>query len=314
MPKYNYLITGANAGLGLDACRQLALRDDTATVYMACRSPEKAKTAIQSLVDHDARVRDKLKYIHFDASETKAEIEYSVLKKLAVTKLHGVILNAGGSLAGKDAATGVMNIVQVNVIGHLQLIDILDRKNVLVKKKNGRGGCRIIYSGSESARGIPLFLSPIPQLGDTVDFYSRFIVTGNRLDPATLYGATKGLATLYFAEYARLHPHFKVLTVSPGGTFGTNALKSIPWMFRWIVWLLWTIAYYCGRFQELETGAKKYVDAVTGGCDNYASGTFLACSVDLAGPLCDQAEFSCAKQYSDIKKQQAAFKALQKYL
>lgn len=314
MPSYNYLITGANAGLGLEARRQLALRDDTATVFLACRSAEKAKLAIQSLVSTNRSIRDKLRYIHFDASDSKEDMEYTIHKKLHDIHLHGVILNAGGSIAGKDG--NVMTILQVNVIGHLRLKEILDRKNILAnaKKHPGAVGCRILYSGSESARGIPMFFSPVPRLEDTVEFFDRLIRTGNKMDPATLYGATKGLATLYFAEYARLHPKYQVLTVSPGGTLGTNALENLPWIFRWIVRFLWTIAYYCGRFQELEAGAEKYVDAVIGGCDHYPSGTFLACSVDLAGPLCDQAQFKSAEQYSDTKRQTAAFQALQKYV
>lgn len=309
----NYLITGANAGLGWDACRQLTLREDTSVVYLACRSSDKAQKAIQRLVEEKKCPAEKLKYIHFDACETKTEIE-SIVKSLDGVQLHGVVLNAGG--AGDDPApspskpNGILNIVQVNVVGHIQLVQVLQRKRILAE------GCRIIFSGSESARGIPIFLMPAPKLGDDVDFYDKFMTTGLNLDSASLYGTAKGLGTLYFTVYARAFPQFKILTVSPGGTLGTNALQNpvIPWVFKVILRLFWAIAYYLGRFQELEQGAKKYVDAVTGACDKYTSGTFLACSVDLAGPLCDQAQFECGQQYTDTKKQQAAYKALAKFL
>ena len=36
------LITGANTGLGKELARQLALRDDFDTIYLACRNPVKA--------------------------------------------------------------------------------------------------------------------------------------------------------------------------------------------------------------------------------------------------------------------------------
>jgi hypothetical protein len=36
------LITGANAGIGKEAARQLALRDDTGRIYLACRKPSPA--------------------------------------------------------------------------------------------------------------------------------------------------------------------------------------------------------------------------------------------------------------------------------
>jgi NAD(P)-dependent dehydrogenase (short-subunit alcohol dehydrogenase family) len=310
----NYLITGANSGIGWSACGQLALREDTTKVYLACRSSFKAQAAIQKLVSHWGCPQGKLEYIHFDASETKKEIE-SVTKSLDGILLNGLVLNAGGP--GDDASeeptrpNGVMDIVQINIIGHMQLVQALQCKRILTE------GCRIIYSGSESARGIPMFFQPAPQLGDSVDFFERFMKgSGATKDISFMYAATKGFATLYFAAYARRNSSYKVLIVSPGGTFGTNALqrKSIPWYAKIIVKFMWLVAYYLGRFQILQQGAKKYVDAVTGGFDDYPSGTFLACSVDLAGPLCDQVTFPGGLQYSDVKKQEAAYDALKGYL
>ncbi|MGB8403125.1 MAG: hypothetical protein WCE30_03500 [Mycobacterium sp.] len=40
-----FLITGANAGLGKDAARQLALFDDVGTIFLACRNEIKARAA-----------------------------------------------------------------------------------------------------------------------------------------------------------------------------------------------------------------------------------------------------------------------------
>ncbi len=51
-----YLVTGANAGLGLDASRQLALQKDTKKVYLACRTESKAITAIDGLVKELSRI------------------------------------------------------------------------------------------------------------------------------------------------------------------------------------------------------------------------------------------------------------------
>ncbi len=39
------LITGANAGIGKDVARQLALRPEIARIYLACRNRERATTA-----------------------------------------------------------------------------------------------------------------------------------------------------------------------------------------------------------------------------------------------------------------------------
>ena len=39
------LITGANAGIGKDVARQLALRPEIARIYLACRNQDRATTA-----------------------------------------------------------------------------------------------------------------------------------------------------------------------------------------------------------------------------------------------------------------------------
>ena len=45
MPHNAFLITGANAGLGKDVARQLALRSDVDSIYLACRDQAKAEAA-----------------------------------------------------------------------------------------------------------------------------------------------------------------------------------------------------------------------------------------------------------------------------
>ena len=39
------LVTGANAGIGKDVARQLALRPEMARIYLACRNRDRATTA-----------------------------------------------------------------------------------------------------------------------------------------------------------------------------------------------------------------------------------------------------------------------------
>ena len=45
LPGKTVLITGANAGIGKDVARQLALRPEIARIYLACRNRERAITA-----------------------------------------------------------------------------------------------------------------------------------------------------------------------------------------------------------------------------------------------------------------------------
>lgn len=43
------LITGANVGIGKEVARQLALRPETARIYLACRNRDRAATAMAEL-------------------------------------------------------------------------------------------------------------------------------------------------------------------------------------------------------------------------------------------------------------------------
>ena len=69
-----YLVTGANVGLGYEATRQLALKDDTQKVYLACRTESKALQAIEDLSKTYGIDSKKLQYIHFDALNSKEDI------------------------------------------------------------------------------------------------------------------------------------------------------------------------------------------------------------------------------------------------
>jgi len=319
-----YLVTGANSGLGLDATRQLALREDTKEVYMAARSKEKFNAAVNTLAETHDVPREKLSYVHFDACQYRTTLRKDFETIPKETKFDGVIFNAGGPIAdmvGKaKEPNGVNEISQVNLLAHVQVLDYL------VESGRMGDGSSLVISGSEAARGIQKFGTYIwdkPHLlSDNADDMKK-ILTGEAYETYNqkiAYSNTKGILALYFAAWATRHPRITVFTVSPGSCSGTNVFTqhNLPWIVpmqvaKTIVW----IAERFGKVQSVEAGAKRYVDGilVQEEFKDFSSGAFVASAEEytIGRPLVDQSTFEDGEIYADKKVQEAAYEAVREF-
>ena len=119
MPDNAFLITGANAGLGKDVARQLAMREDVDIVYLACRNQAKARAAQADLQRISGRsIFEILTVDTADLDSVRSAV------KLVDRPLRGVLLNAGGtggSTPMAHTAEGVTTIFATNVLGHVVL-------------------------------------------------------------------------------------------------------------------------------------------------------------------------------------------------
>ncbi|MCO4746440.1 MAG: SDR family NAD(P)-dependent oxidoreductase [Proteobacteria bacterium] len=277
------LITGANAGLGKECARQLALLPATTKVILACRNPQRAKAAQAWLRESTGRsIFDILILDLTDLdSVRRAAAEAPVVDAL--------VLNAGGlggSGGGEQTADGVTWQFAVNVLGHAGLAEAM--------LEAGKVRSVVVYAGSEAARGVPEFRMPQPKLetSSVSDFASIGDGTlfGESFDEMAAYAHAKYAGAMWMASLARHYPAVRLVTMSPGGTAGTSAAEEMTPMKRWMMtWVAMPMMLMFGHAHTVEAGAKRYIGAITD--ERYKSGVFYGNERKTAGPVAEQTPF-----------------------
>lgn len=279
------LITGANAGLGKDVARQLAILGDYDTIYLACRSEDRARAAQTDL--QEVTGKSIFEVVLMDTADLA-----SVRSAIATIRkpLRAVVLNAGGTGGPTPTALtaeGATTIFASNVLGHVVLLEQLIDNGVLTSTA--------VLTGSEAARGVPKLRMKRPVFAThSVDEFTTVIdgsyFRGRKLDPMLAYGQVKYLGALWMSALARRHPDLRLLTVSPGNTSGTEAFRDMGRVTRVLLQriVMPYVAPAFGIAHQLEVGAKRLVDAISD--DSLESGVFYASAPQaLTGPLIDQA-------------------------
>jgi len=282
-PIQTVLITGANAGLGREAARQLALQSGIEKIYLGCRNEAKAIAAKLALEAETGRKIFEI--ILIDVSDPKSV-------RAAVTAMNApvdaVIMNAGGSGGQRPndlTSDGVTNIFAANILGHVVLVDELLERQLVTST--------VLFAGSEAARGIPkMGIAPPALATSSVDEFAS-IASGTKFgdkgDPIEIYAHIKLVGALWMGSMARQHPHVRFVTMSPGGTTGTNGMDDLPFikrlLFKHIGGVLMPIF---GIMHSVETGAKRYVDGLQNA--KFESGRFYASRMGApTGSVVDQA-------------------------
>ena len=274
------LITGANAGIGKDVARQLALRPEIGRIYLACRNRDRARTAKSEL--EAATGRSIFDIVVMDVADLG-----SVRAGLAAVdgSVDALVMNAGviGPQAMELTAGGVTTMFATNVLGHVVLLEGL--------LAQGRLGEVAVLVGSEAARGVPMLRMKRPSFVSTsADELATVIdgsyFAGRKADFNLAFGQTKYIGALWMAYLARQHPDRRIITVSPGGTTGTQAANDMALPLR-------IAAKYVmpalGITHKLDVGARRLVDGVTD--PTLSSGVFYASPANkVSGPLVNQAD------------------------
>lgn len=301
------MVTGANSGIGKDTTRQLALLKETEKIYMACRNLEKAEVAKKELEEKTGK--SIFEILIMDVSNPE-----SVRKAVAKLKepIDALIMNAGG-MGGKSPAEltkdGVTNLTASNLLGHVVLVDELLKDN---KLKN-----IALFASSEAARGVERMGMKRPNLktSSVEEFTAVFDGTyfGNEFDAMQVYGWIKYGGTLWMSAMARKHPNIKFISMSPGGTRGTEGFNDMPFvqriMFKYIGMPI--LMPLMGMSHSLSKGAKRFVDGINN--KSLESGAFYASKKNvLTGSIVEQSSI-----FPDLKNksyQDNAYEAIYNFV
>ncbi len=281
LPEKTALITGANAGIGKEVARQLALRTEMARIYLACRNRDRA-TAAQAELEAETG-RHIFDIVLMDVADLG-----SVRAGLAAIdgSVDALVMNAGviGPRSMGLTADGVTTVFATNVLGHVVLLEGL--------LAEGRLGEVAVFVGSEAVRGVPKLRMKGPSwVSHSAEEFATVIdgsyFADKKADFNLAFGQAKYIGALWMAYLARQHPDRRFITVSPGNTTGTQAASDLPLPMRiGAKYIMPTL----GLSHKLDVGAKRLVDGVTD--PSLSSGVFYASAANtLTGPLVNQAEF-----------------------
>jgi len=302
------LITGANTGIGKELARHLAARGDFDKIYLACRNEAKGHAA-----QHDLSIRTGksiFDVVVMDMSDL-ASVRSAIPK--IDRPLDALVMNAGGTGGPKPlrlTADGVTEIFAANVLGHVVLLEQILANGALTDVA--------VLTGSEAARGVPKLRIPRPTFtNQSADEFATVIdgsFFGDRKASLMLaYAQVKYLGALWLAALARKHADLRFITMSPGNTSGTEALRNLPTPLRILAQhvLMPYVAPAFGVGHKLEDGAKRLAIAVTD--DSLQSGVFYAsAATTIIGPVVDQADI--IPDLRDPVIQEHANKAIHRFI
>ena len=302
------LITGANAGIGKEVARQLALSGQYRMIYLACRDRRKAAAALDELATVTGRKIFQI--IIVDVSDL-ASVN-SVLASVD-QPIDDLVMNAGGA-GGKtpleQTSDGVTEIFASNVLGHVALLEGLI--------KTGKLRRAAVYAGSEAARGVPKIGMKRPVLTTgSVDEFASFcdgsFFRGRKPDATLAYGQVKLVAAMWMASLARRHPQLRLITMSPGNTSGTGVTRDLALPLRVLMQhvVIPIVMPLLGIVHGVETGARRHVDALDD--EALESGVFYASKAHaLTGPVVNQSVIM--PELANTNYQDHAYEAVHRFV
>lgn len=217
------IVTGANQGLGLHTCQELAARG--ATLLMLCRSEERGKTAVE-----EVRAKSGNSDVHLKVCDVSspASIQAAVSDlKAAYKKVHLLVNNAGVMIHERQlTADGFEANFATNTLGCFVLTLLLEE---------------LLVAGAPSK---VIFVSSGGMLTQPLDVVN---LQNEGLDGTVAYSRDKRRQAVMAERFAELWANkgVHVYSMHPGWTTTEGVKKSIPGFYN----------FYKNKFRELAEGA-----------------------------------------------------------
>ena len=227
-----YIVTGSNTGLGKDIARILYGRN--AKVYIAARSEEKAKNAIEEIQKRTPDSKGSLEYLYLDLNDlekTKAAALEFLSKE---QKLHVLFNNAGVFVGPTEpppkTAQGYELSIGVNCVATFLFTKLLTPTLISTAKTAPANTVRVVWLSS-----FGLELSAHEGLGISTDNLDYHVPK-----PASdRYGLSKSGVWALGVEYARRFKNDGIVSVSINpGNLTTELARDQGFMIRLAAWVL----------------------------------------------------------------------------
>lgn len=233
-----YIVTGSDTGIGKELTQILYAKN--AKVYVAARSEEKAKKAIESIKVVRPLSKGELIFMHLNLADL-ATIKTSVDKFLAKeSKLHVLFNNAGQTAQGYELQ------LSTNCMGHFLLTKMLTPIMIETAKKESLDTIRAVWVSSMGAELLSPKPGGIPM--DNLDYH-----VGQ--SPSYKYGVTKAGNYLHATEYARRHEKDGIVSVAVHpGMLNSDIGQYMSTITNWILKWLFLYPPIFGAYTELFAG------------------------------------------------------------
>ncbi len=205
------LITGGNTGIGLATARELACQG--AHVFVACRSAEKARVAVDDIRRSSGNQRIEALELDLANLDSVRRCARELLAR--EMPLHVLINNAGLAGARGLTASGFELAFGVNHVGHFLLT------HLLLDRLKESAPARIVTVASKAHYGAP-----------GIDWSAVRLPTRSRTG-LNEYGVSKLANVLFSAELSRRLVGSGVTTYAlHPGVVASDVWRSVPWPFR----------------------------------------------------------------------------------